>query len=96
VVIITGNPAKLSGQYLAKFSSQYGQIKVVPCKDFHDRFLVLDDKDVYVCGASLKDLGKKCFGIWKMEDTAAQFAAHVAQVSSIQGKAKENDASLIS
>ena len=33
----------------------------------HDRFLILDDKELYLIGASLKDLGKKCFGFTKMD-----------------------------
>ena len=35
---------------------------------FHDRFIILDNKELYHCGASLKDLGKKCFAISKIED----------------------------
>jgi hypothetical protein len=81
VVIVTGNPSKLSQQHLAKFAAQYGQAQVVQCKDFHDRFIILDSKDVYAFGASIKDLGNKCFGIWKMEDTAAQFVDYVGQIS---------------
>ena len=34
---------------------------------FHDRFLIVDDKELYLIGASLKDLGKKCFGFTKMD-----------------------------
>lgn len=32
----------------------------------HDRFLIIDDKELYLIGASLKDLGKKCFGFTKI------------------------------
>ena len=35
---------------------------------FHDRFLIIDDKELYLIGASLKDLGRKCFGFTKMEN----------------------------
>ena len=35
---------------------------------FHDRFIIIDNKELFHCGASIKDLGKKCFGINKMED----------------------------
>ncbi len=35
---------------------------------FHDRFMVIDNKDLYHIGAFLKDLGKKCFAISKIED----------------------------
>jgi len=33
----------------------------------HDRFLIIDDKEIYLIGASLKDLGRKCFGFTKMD-----------------------------
>ncbi len=36
-------------------------------ENFHDRFLIIDDKELYLIGASLKDLGKKCFGFTKMD-----------------------------
>ena len=36
-------------------------------ENFHDRFLILDDKELYLIGASLKDLGKKCFGFTKID-----------------------------
>jgi hypothetical protein len=34
----------------------------------HDRFLILDNTEIYHIGASIKDLGKKCFGFTQMED----------------------------
>ena len=36
---------------------------------FHDRFLIIDDKDVYHIGASIKDAGGKCFGVTLIQDT---------------------------
>lgn len=36
--------------------------------DFHDRFLIIDKVEVYHIGASIKDAGKKSFGITKIED----------------------------
>ena len=38
-------------------------------ENYHDRFLIIDDKELYLVGASLKDLGKKCFAFTKL-DTA--------------------------
>lgn len=35
---------------------------------FHDWFLVLDGRELYLIGASLKDLGKKCFGFTRMDE----------------------------
>ena len=36
-------------------------------ESFHDRFLIIDDKELYLIGASLKDLGKKCFAFTKLD-----------------------------
>ena len=42
--------------------------QAVRCTEtFHDRFLIIDDKELYLIGASLKDLGRKCFGFTKMD-----------------------------
>ena len=43
-------------------------LKVAKTDKFHDRFIIIDDKYLYHVGASLKDLGKRCFGITKIED----------------------------
>lgn len=34
----------------------------------HDRFLIIDNTEIYHIGASIKDLGKKCFGFTRLED----------------------------
>ena len=47
---------------VAKFNAQYPTLSVRFRENFHDRFLVIDDKELYLIGASLKDLGRKCFG----------------------------------
>ena len=36
-------------------------------ESFHDRFLIIDDKELYLIGASLKDLGRKCFAFTKLD-----------------------------
>jgi len=36
-------------------------------ENFHDRFLVVDDRELYLIGASLKDLGRKCFAFTKLD-----------------------------
>ena len=43
---------------LKKHNSQYPEIKIFELKETHDRFLILDEKELYHFGASLKDLGK--------------------------------------
>ncbi len=55
---------------LEKYNKQYKDISIKTNKKFHDRFLIIDNKEVYHIGASLKDLGKKTFAFSKMEDLA--------------------------
>jgi len=50
-----------------KFNSQYPNLKIRYTNIFHDRFIIIDNT-LYHVGSSLKDLGKKCFGINKIED----------------------------
>jgi len=50
-----------------KFNSQYPNLKIRYTNIFHDRFIIIDNT-LYHVGASLKDLGKKCFAINKIED----------------------------
>ena len=52
---------------ISKFNQQYPNLKIKYSNIFHDRFLIIDNT-LYHIGASLKDLGKKCFGINKIED----------------------------
>lgn len=51
---------------LDKFNGQYPPVDVRTCKLSHDRFLIIDDTEVYHIGASLKDLGKKWFAFSKL------------------------------
>ena len=50
-----------------KANEQYGNFEAKPFTHSHDRFLIIDNKEVYHLGASLKDLGKKWFAFSKME-----------------------------
>ena len=50
-----------------KFNKQYPNLKIKYSNIFHDRFIIIDNT-LYHCGASLKDLGKKCFAINRIED----------------------------
>ena len=52
---------------IAKFNAQYPTLMVRYSEKFHDRFLILDDKEIYLIGASLKDLGKKCFAFTNLD-----------------------------
>ena len=46
---------------------KYPKLAVRYNETFHDRFLIIDDKELYLIGASLKDLGKKCFAFTKLD-----------------------------
>lgn len=50
-----------------RFQEQYGKLEILESAAFHDRFLIIDDKDLYLSGASLKDLGKKCFAFTRLD-----------------------------
>ena len=49
------------------FNAQYPKLTVRYNETFHDRFLIVDDKELYLIGASLKDLGAKCFAFTKLD-----------------------------
>ena len=69
VVILTSNKTNISKLDIQKFNKEYPILEVAKTDKYHDRFIVIDDKELYHVGASLKDLGKKCFAISKIEDT---------------------------
>jgi len=68
VEIYTSSKTRLTSQDITKFNSQYGNLIVKSNDRFHDRFLILDNSTLYHIGASIKDAGKKCFGITIIED----------------------------
>ena len=67
IKIYTANITKQLKLDFEKYSKQYQNIELQEFKNSHDRFLILDKKDVYHIGASLKDLGKKWFAFSKFE-----------------------------
>ena len=58
---------KISPSDITTFNTQYPKLAVRYSEAFHDRFLVIDDKELYLIGASLKDLGRKCFAFMKLD-----------------------------
>ena len=68
VVITTAGKGNLSTKDITKFNAQYPKLSVKTNTDFHDRFLIVDKTEVYHIGASIKDAGKKSFGITRIED----------------------------
>ena len=61
VAIYTKSNTPLSGQDILTFNAQYPTLTVRHTTTMHDRFLIIDNTTLYHIGASLKDLGKKCF-----------------------------------
>ena len=68
IVILTSDKSTIQKIDIQKFNKEYPILKVTKTNKFHDRFIVIDNKEMYHLGASIKDLGKKCFGINKIED----------------------------
>ena len=69
-VIYTGKASKQLQLDIDKHNEQYASIDVRTFRKAHDRFLIIDD-EVYLIGASIKDLGKKWFGFTLMKNTDA-------------------------
>lgn len=68
VKIYTFASAQLTNRDAANFNAQYPTLTVTKTQVFHDRFIILDGKTAYHIGSSIKDAGKKCFGISLIDD----------------------------
>ncbi len=69
VIVYTVAGTRLSAKDVNNFNQQYPILRVNYTGVFHDRFLIIDDTFAYHIGASMKDAGKKCFGISLINDT---------------------------
>jgi hypothetical protein len=70
VTILTKEISRQLSLDLAKYNLQYPSIELREFKHSHDRFLIVDNKEVYHIGASLKDLGKKWFAFSRIDKEA--------------------------
>ncbi len=70
VIVFTREISKQLSLDLTKYHSQYPSLEVKEFKQSHDRFLIIDNSEVYHFGASLKDLGKKWFAFSKFDKEA--------------------------
>ena len=68
VVILTSTKSNIQSIDIQKFNKEYPILKVGKTDKFHDRFILIDNKEMYHLGASIKDLGKRCFTITKIEN----------------------------
>jgi phage regulator Rha-like protein len=75
--IFTKNLSKQLVLDTQKFHEQFPPAEIKEFNHSHDRFLIIDDKDLYHFGASLKDLGKKWFGFSKMDIEVTKMLARI-------------------
>ena len=68
VIIITKPDNLLTKQDIEKYNKQYQNLKVVFNNTFHDRYFILDEKEVYHCGTSINRIGYKTFSITRFGD----------------------------
>lgn len=68
IIIYHSSKAKLSIRDINAFNKQYGNCETKIKNNFHDRFLIIDNNELYHLGASLNYAGKKVFAINKIED----------------------------
>lgn len=72
VFLLSKNIGKQQRLDVQKANEQYGNFKIIEFDKSHDRFLIIDQTEVYHLGASLKDLGKKWFAFSKMDKSSVQ------------------------
>ena len=69
VTIYTDPKTKLTAQDIQKFNAQYPTLTLWHTTKMHDMFMIIDGTVLYHIGASLKDLGKKCFAFEVLSPT---------------------------
>lgn len=70
--VYTQNISKQLKLDIEKHNAQYPAVEIKQFKEAHDRFLIIDNSEVYHIGASIKDLGKKWFAFTKIEGFASE------------------------
>ena len=69
VILVTDDRnTKLTAKEVQSFNCQFSDLEVRYSRKFHDRFLILDDEELFYCGASLKDAGRKVFALGRIHD----------------------------
>ncbi len=68
VIIITKGNNLLTNQDILKYNKQYHNLKVIFDNTFHDRYFILDNENIYHCGASINKIGYKTFSITLIND----------------------------
>ncbi len=83
--IYTKNISKQLQLDIKKHNEQYEPVTIRVFKEAHDRFLIIDENDVYHFGASLKDLGKKWFAVSKLDITSIKVLDKIKQLETGNG-----------
>jgi hypothetical protein len=78
--ICTRSISKKLALDIKKHNAQYPSISVETFTEAHDRFLIIDGKEIYHIGASLKDLGKKWFAFSSFETGAVEMLEKVKEI----------------
>ena len=68
VILIAKVNGLLTNQDIERYNSQYSNLRVIYNNDYHDRYFIIDKKEVYHCGASINHAGTRTFSINKWED----------------------------
>ena len=68
VIIITKKDNLLTNQDITKYNKQYHNLKVIYNNTFHDRYFIIDKREVYHCGTSINRIGYKTFSINLISD----------------------------
>ena len=74
VILITKNSERLNELDIEKYNSQYNNLKVIRNNTFHDRYFIIDKKEIYHSGSSINHAGNGTFSINKLED---EFVIHL-------------------
>ena len=69
VIITDDRNTTLTQKEISAFEKQSGTLTIKYSRIFHDRFLILDNNELFYCGASLKDAGRKVFAIGRIHDS---------------------------
>ena len=65
---VTVYSKNIDDELINKYKKQYDNVTLIYNDSYHDRFIIIDNKTLYHCGSSFKDLGTKCFCISKIEN----------------------------
>jgi hypothetical protein len=76
-IIYTKSISRVLNLDLERHNSQYPSISIRELRQNHDRFLIIDRKELYHIGASMKDLGKRWFAFSRMDSLANQILSQL-------------------